>query len=64
MPIRIRCRDIIPDEWHPTEYKGLATFSAPYSTASYADRNPDHRSLCGSVHLLLGGREQGEERNR
>ena len=49
MPIRIGCRDKIPDEWHPTEYKGLATFSAPYSTASYADRNPDHRSLCGSV---------------
>jgi len=49
MPIRIRCRDKIPDKWYPVKYNGLAILSATYSTASYTDRIPDLRILCESV---------------
>jgi hypothetical protein len=49
MPIRIRCRDKPLDPWQPIADKGVTTFSVTDPIATYIDRKPDLRILCGSV---------------
>jgi hypothetical protein len=49
MPIRIRCRDKSLDKQYAIENKGIKTSSPTDLMASYTDRNPALRILCGSA---------------
>ena len=49
MPIRIRCRDKPLDRQNAIENKGVKASSSAHPMASYTDRNPALRILCGSV---------------
>ena len=49
MPIRIRCPDKPLDRQNVIETKEIKTSSSTDPMASYTDRNPALRILCGSV---------------
>ena len=49
MPIRIRCRDKLPDSQQVFESKRFTTPSARNPNACYMDRKPEIRMLCGSI---------------
>jgi hypothetical protein len=49
MPIRIRCRDKSLVRQYSIENQGVETSSPTHPMASYTDRNPALRILCGSA---------------
>jgi hypothetical protein len=54
MPIRIRRRGRSLDRRDAMENKGVKASSSTHLMASYTDRNPALRILCGSVQSLVG----------